>query len=249
MRVIRLDIEYEGTDFHGYALQRHQRTVGGEIDGALTRILGEPIRTVAGARTDAGVHARGQVASFGTRSDMAVNEMRRALNALVGKDVAVNAVTDADPGFDARRAARSRRYEYAIWNAAARSVWDRRSTWHIGDHLDVPAMEAACQQLIGKHDFASFRTHRTQDDANRSTVRRVLCSNWRRDEATPIIRFQIEADGFLRHMVRTIVGSAVLVGKGDLPVDAVEVMLARGERAAAGPTAPPQGLTLMEVTY
>ena len=123
MRVIRLDLEYEGTDFYGYAPQPGLRTVGGEIEGVLARVLGESIRAVPGARTDAGVHARGQVVSFETRSERPAQEIRRALNALLGKDVAVLGAGEAAPGFDARRAARSRRYAYAIWNARERTVW------------------------------------------------------------------------------------------------------------------------------
>ncbi len=250
MRVIRLDVEYEGTDFYGYAPQPGLRTVGGEIEGVLARVLGESIRAVPGARTDAGVHARGQVVSFETRSETPAQEIRRALNALLGKDVSVLGAGEVAPGFDARRAARSRRYAYAIWNARERTVWHRRSTWHVEAPLDVPAMEAACQPLVGMYDFAAFRTHRSQDDPNRTTVRRVLGATWRRDEDVPaIIRFDIEADGFLRHMVRSIVGSAMLVGEGKLPIGAMSEMLARGERASAGPTAPAEGLTLLAVTY
>jgi tRNA pseudouridine38-40 synthase len=121
---------------------------------------------------------------------------------------------------------------------------------HVVAPLDVDRMQTACQALSGKHDFAAFRTHKSQDPPGLGTVRRVHAAAWSRDCSEPeIIRFEIEADAFLRHMVRTIVGSSILVGEGKLPVDAMGAMLAGGERAGAGPTAPPNGLTLLEITY
>lgn len=245
-----MDLDYDGTDFRGFVPQPGLRTVGGELEAALERVLGAPIRVTPAGRTDSGVHARGQVASFETNSKLPSADLKRALNALIGQDVVVREVCDGPPGFDARRSARARRYGYAIWNGPDRNVWQRRWMGHVQSELDLEAMDCACQALVGKHDFAAFRTHQAQDEPGRETIREVYAASWRRDEIDPhIIRFEIEADGFLRHMVRTIVGSAILVGLGKLPVGAMAEMLARRERAASGPTAPASGLTLLKVTY
>lgn len=250
MRVIRIDLEYEGTDFRGFAPQPGARTVGGELEAVLERVLGEAVRVTSGGRTDAGVHAIGQVASFRMSSDRPPHEIKRALNALVGPDVLIRQVSEAPLDFDARRSAQSRRYGYAIWNERERSLWERRWTARVKEPLDVEAMHQACEPLVGRHDFAAFRTHRTQDPPQRGTVRRVLAAQWRRDAGnSSIVRFEIEADAFLRHMVRTIVGSAILVGHRKLPASALGAMLTKGERGEAGPTAPALGLTLLEVKY
>jgi tRNA pseudouridine38-40 synthase len=181
---------------------------------------------------------------------MSTGELKKALNALVGSDIYIKLVRDADNSFDARRSAQTRRYRYTIWNAPERNVWQRRWMGHVGTDLDVDRMDAACQALLGKHDFAAFRTHRSQDPPGLGTVRRVHCAAWARDlQNSRVVRFEIEADAFLRHMVRTVVGSAILVGERKLPVDAIGGMLAGQERASAGPTAPANGLTLLEVTY
>jgi len=171
------------------------------------------------------------------------------LNALLGDDVWVRDVDDAAEHFDARRSAESRRYRYAIWNSPERSVWERRWSLHVAAELDVDAMDRACRDLTGEHDFAAFRTHRAQDDPGRTTTRRVLSTEWRRGATGTKVTFEVEAEAFLRHMVRAIVGSSILVGQKKLPVTAMGEMLAAGDRAAAGPTAPAHGLTLMEIRY
>jgi len=249
VRTLRADLEYDGTDFRGFAPQPSARTVGGELERVLSQVLGEGVRVTPGARTDSGVHARGQVVSFRTSSGLAVAEVKRALNALLGDDVWVHDVNEAPEEFDARRSAQSRRYRYSIWNVPERSVWNRRWSLHVESELDVDAMDRACGDLVGKYDFAAFRTHRAQDDPGRATTRRVLSTKWRRAGAGPKVTFEIEAESFLRHMVRAIVGSSILVGQKKLPVSAIGDMLAAGDRGAAGPTAPAHGLTLMEIRY
>lgn len=249
-RVIRLEMDYEGTDFHGFAPQPGLRTVARELGAGLERVLGEGVALQAGGRTDAGVHALGQVVSFSTSSRIQVSDLGRALNALTGGDVVVHSTSEAPPGFNARRDARSRRYAYRIWNAPEPSVWERRRSLHVAHTLDVEAMDLAVRSLVGCHDFRAFYTHQAQDDSPKETVRRVLRACWRRDEEEPrLVRLEIEANAFLRHMVRCIVGSSLLVGRGALPVDGLGRMLDSGERADAGPTAPPHGLTLLEVRY
>jgi len=250
MRVLRIELDYDGADFRGFAPQPGVRTVGGELEASLSRVLGEAIRVTSGARTDSGVHARGQMVSFRTESTTTTSEVKRALNALMGDDVWVSDVTEADADFDARRSARSRCYRYRVWNAPDRNVWQRRWSTPVEGKLDVDAMHEACQPLVGEHDFAAFRTHRAQDDPRRGSTRRVISASWKRDPVEPAnVTFDIEADAFLRHMVRTIVGSSILVGQGRLARTAIAAMLAAQDRAAAGPTAPAQGLTLMEIKY
>lgn len=249
-RVIRLDIEYEGTQFYGFGVQPGLRTVGGELSEALGKILGEQVRITPAARTDAGVHARGQVVSFSTEAVVPVEAIRSGTNALTGPDLLARAATVADDAFDARRDAKARRYEYRIWNASEANLWERRWTAHVEEPLDVDRMDRACRVLCGRHDFAAFYTHKAEDDIPRGTVRHLLRADWKRDPSDPrLLRFNVEADAFLRHMVRAIVGSALLVGFGKLPEDAFVSMLESTDRAAAGPTAPAQGLTLLEVVY
>lgn len=250
MRVLRIDLDYDGTDFRGFAPQPGARTVGGELETALSRVLGEEVRITSGARTDSGVHAVGQVVSFRTESGAETSELKRAVNALTGDDVWVREMAEAPADFDARRSARSRRYRYRIWNAPDLSIWNRRWSMHVEAKLDVEAMDQTCRALIGRHDFAAFRTHRSQDEPERGTVRRVISTSWQRDPSEPAeVTFDVEADAFLRHMVRTIVGSSILVGQGKLPPTALADMLTAEERAAAGPTAPAHGLTLMGIEY
>ena len=220
------------------------------LEAILTRVCGEDIRVTPGGRTDSGVHARGQVVSLRTHSTIPVSELKKALNALVDPDLYITSVCEAAADFDARRSAQSRRYGYAIWNTPARSVWHRRWMGHVAAPLDVERMNAACQPLVGRHDFAAFRTHQSQDPPGLGTERRVQAVTWTRDDSdSHVLRFEIEADAFLRHMVRAIVGSSIQVGAGKLPEEAIGTMLASRQRAEAGPTAAPEGLTLLEVKY
>jgi tRNA pseudouridine38-40 synthase len=249
-RNLRADLQYDGTDFRGFAPQPAARTVGGEIERVLAQVLGGPTRVTPAGRTDSGVHAHGQVISFRTTSTIPPRELCGALNALMGEDVVVTHLREVEPGFDARKSALSRRYAYRVWNAPQRTVWEHRWTAQVVDPLDLGAMHEACQPLLGKHDFSAFRTHRSQDPDHRGTIRTVLAARWQSESTQPsILRFEIEADAFLRHMVRTIVGSAILIGLHKLPTSALGQMLESRDRASAGPTAPPCGLSLLSVTY
>ncbi|MEA2639615.1 MAG: tRNA pseudouridine38-40 synthase [Chloroflexota bacterium] len=250
MRTLRLDLAYEGTSFRGFAPQPGERTIGGVLEATLERVLGEPVRVTPGGRTDSGVHACGQVVSFATSNRMECSTLRRALNALVGDEILVTAVAEATETFDARRSARGRRYRYSIWNSPDRTIRERNWTTHIASPLDIDAMNEACGTLVGKHDFIAFQTHRAQDDVEKGTERTVRSASWERDlNEACLVRFDIEADGFLRHMVRTIVGSSILVGLGKERSTQLAFMLESRDRRDAGPTAPACGLTLVEVTY
>lgn len=240
----RLLLEYDGTDYSGWQLQPNARTVQGVIESALATLLKHPTRVYAAGRTDAGVHALGQVATFRTERTMEPRELRNALNALTPTDVAIREVALVPDSFDARRSATSRVYEYRIWNQPWRSAFWHRITWHVPRSLDVRAMRAAAAALVGEHDFSAFRA---SDCDSESRTRRVLHSGL--TETDNLCTYRVQANAFLKHMVRTIVGTLVAVGTGDLAPDAMPEVLVSRDRGRAGATAPPQGLCLVAVSY
>jgi tRNA pseudouridine38-40 synthase len=239
----RLTVEYDGTQFHGWQLQPGARTVQGELEAAVARLFGAPIRLGAAGRTDAGVHAAGQVVTFRASRELEPDVVRRALNAHTARDLAVCTVDLVDERFDPRRSARSRRYVYRIWNRREPSPFWRRFTWHVPQPLDAEAMARAAAALLGEHDFSSFRAAGC-DAAH--PVRRVLRSALDRDES--MIRYEIEATAFLRHMVRNIVGTLVEIGLRRRSADLVSLIAAR-DRTLAAATAPACGLCLVEICY
>ena len=193
-------------------------------------------------RTDAGVHARGQVAAFNTSSDLEISVFETGLNAWLPKDIAVRSAHEADANFDPRRQAIHRTYRYTIYNAPSRSPLTRGRAWQVPASLDIEAMREAASALVGEHDFASF----TRDEGV-STVRCVLGCNI--VHAPPTVAVEITANAFLRHQVRRTVGALVAVGSGKLSLEAFRNLIARPELATAGPVAPPHGLCLEEVAY
>jgi len=244
---LRLVVEYDGTRLLGWQLQPGGPTVQGELERALGVLLREPVRVRGAGRTDAGVHALGQVATApvaGPPPDL--RRLLRGLNALLPPDIAVREVTLADDAFDPRRHARSREYEYRILRHPARSpVW-RAWAWHVPRPLDAGAMDAAAALLVGEHDFAAFRGA-DATETPRTTVRRVLESRVRHEP--PLLVYRVEATAFLKHMVRNIVGTLVEVGLGERPPASMTALLAGRDRTRAGATAPPHGLTLVAVRY
>ena len=246
-RTIRLDLAYDGTCYHGFGLQPNGRTIQEVLEEALARSLGEQVRVTAAGRTDAGVHASGQVVSFTTRGRLAPPELLRAANAHLPEDVLVYAAAEAPPDLDARRSALRRHYRYLIWNARLPNLWWRRWSWHLFDTLDVVAMQAAADQLLGTREFASFLGHKSQEPAGRTTVRTIERAQWWQDG--PMIGFEITANAFLRHMVRGIVGTLIEVGRGRLEPAQFGTILEAGDRRRAGPNAPPQGLVFTGVEY
>jgi tRNA pseudouridine38-40 synthase len=247
VRTVRLDLAYEGTRYHGFGLQPNRQTIQEVLEEALARSLGERVRVTAAGRTDAGVHASGQVVSFTTRGRLAPPELLRAANAHLPDDVLVHGATEAPPELDARRSARRRHYRYLIWSHRLPNIWWRRWVWHLTDRPDVEAMQAAARQLIGTHDFASFLGHRSQEPAGRSTVRTVERAEWWQDGS--LIGFEITANAFLRHMVRGIVGTLIEVGRGRLDPAQFGTILEAADRRQAGANAPPHGLILTGVDY
>ena len=240
----KLTVEYDGTDYLGWQLQPQGPTVQGVLEAALARLAGEPVRVTASGRTDAGVHAAGQVVAVTLRRAWTPDRLQRALNALTPRDVSITGAETVSDDFDPRRAARSRVYEYRIWNGRWPSPFWRRYAWHVSRALDLDAMQACAQCLVGEHDFSAFRA--AGCDAEHP-VRRVLRSEWRRDG--PQLVYTIEATAFLRHMVRNIVGTLVEVGTGARSAGGCAELLAARDRTLAGPTAPACGLCLTRVTY
>jgi tRNA pseudouridine38-40 synthase len=240
----RLTLQYDGTGFLGWQLQPQGPTVQGAVETALARLFGQPVRLQAAGRTDAGVHALGQVACFRSVKAIPAGEVQRALNALTPADVAVTAVDLVPEGFDPRRAARSRTYGYRIWTQPWRSPFWHRFTWQVCARLDLQAMRDAALCILGEHDFASFQA---ADCDAAHAVRRVLRSEWVR-EAEQII-YTIEATAFVRHMVRNLVGTLVEVGLGNRTLADFGRLLEARDRRRAGATAPARGLFLISVQY
>ena len=243
---LRLTVEYDGEAYRGWQLQPGGATIQAVLEQALATALRERVRVRGAGRTDAGVHARGQVAAVRLRdvpADLA--KLQKSLNALTPDDVAVRAIEVVGDEFDPRRHARSRAYEYRILNAAAPSPFWRRHAWHVPRPLDDEAMRTAAGVLEGEHDFAAFRA--ADAEAVRSTVRRAFASRIDRDGE--LLLYRIEATAFLKHMVRNIVGTLVEIGSGVRPPADMGRVLESRDRTLAGPTAPPHGLCLVAVRY
>lgn len=240
----RLIVEYDGTRFHGWQLQPKARSVQQVLEEAGARLFGTPVRMAAAGRTDAGVHATGQVVSFSVAEGKPAAIVQRALQALTPDDVAVRTAEVVEDDFDPRRHASGRTYEYHLWNASVPSPFWRRYAWQVPVSLDLEAMQEGAAALLGEHDFSSFRAARCEAE---SPVRRVDESVWQATGERLV--FRIRATAFLHHMVRNIVGTLVQVGRGDRPADSIPALLAARDRRQAGGTAPPHGLFLTEVHY
>jgi tRNA pseudouridine38-40 synthase len=248
MRTLKICLAYDGTDFAGWQVQPHQRTVQGVVEEALLQVTGESIRIVASGRTDAGVHALGQVASFATQCTLPAATIARALAAEVPDDVAIASVEDAAEGFHAIRDARSKRYRYVLHDGSMADVFRRRYAWHYRQKLDAQRMHRCAQALRGTHDFSSFETQGAPREDSVRTVYELKVHRGAAEEQD-FVYLEIEADGFLYNMVRAIVGTLVEVGRGAEPEAWPAAVLAARERSRAGVTAPPHGLFLVYVNY
>ncbi len=247
MRRLRLTLEYDGTHFQGWQLQPDVRSVQGELEAAIACVTQERRRVYAAGRTDAGVHARGQVVHFDSGSCLEPNELRRALNAELPEDVAVRAAVRTAPDFDARRDVLRKRYVYRILNCATPSPLRARYTWHVRGSLDLEAMREAVDGLKGAHDFAAFRGAPGGAPAREDTRRTLDRLELRVRGAE--LWVLAEARSFLRYMVRNLVGTLVAVASGRFRPERIPALLASRQRAEAGPTAPPHGLCLDEIRY
>lgn len=241
-RRLALVLEYDGSCYGGSQLQKRAPSIQGELETALRKLTGERLRVAFAGRTDAGVHARGQVAAFTTTSTLETDVFVRGLNAWLPEQIAVRRALEVPEAFDPRRHAGSRTYRYTIYNAPVRSPLWRACAWHVAEPLDAAAMQEGAAELVGEHDFAAF--------SRREGVRTVRCV--RRCEAVrrgPIVTVELEANAFLRQQVRRTVGALVQVGSGRLSAAGFRGLLRRAEPASAGPLAPAHGLCLLRVSY
>jgi tRNA pseudouridine38-40 synthase len=245
VRNFAITLRYDGTDFCGWQRQPGLRTVQETVERAILAITQEPVlRLNASGRTDAGVHALAQVANFFSNTRLDCPTLLRAINAQLPPDVAAVKLVEMPQSFDANKDARSKRYRYVVQTGDPPDPLLRRYAWYVRGHLDVAAMQVAARVLLGRHDFSAFATTGSERLSTRRTVLAV-------DVYTlgSCLLIEVEADGFLYNMVRTIVGSLVEVGRGKWPIDRMREVLLRGDRRYAGPTAPPQGLFLVQVRY
>lgn len=256
-RSYRLTLAYDGTGLVGWQRQARGVSVQGLLEEALEALEGAPVQVVGAGRTDAGVHAIGQVASCTLTRTIEVPVLQRALNALLPPAVRVVAIGEVPLGYNARFAARLKTYHYALSVGAIASPFEHRHVWHLAGPLDTASMTRAALGLVGRHDFSAFRS---AGSSVRTATRTIVRSEFRRARpgepawvAPPVAGgaerwlYEVTGDGFLRHMVRAIVGLLVEVGRGRRQVSDVEKILAGGDRAEAGPTAPAHGLCLVSV--
>ncbi len=256
----KLTLAYDGSGFSGWQIQPGLRTVQGELADALQRITGERVLPQGSGRTDAGVHALGQVASFSLLAPLPPENLLRALRLTLPEDVRPLSVDPAGVDFHARHSARGKTYEYRILQSGDVSPFEARYIYATGYPLDVAAMQAGAQCVVGEHDFTSFaavdpdaaeRRSGDADAAERTLaathVRAISCSCWQQDGAR--LTYRVTGNGFLHHMVRNLVGTFLEIGRGRLAADAMPRILAARSRSAAGPTAPARGLFLVSVDY
>jgi len=241
----RLTLEYDGTRFAGWQVQPGERTVQGELERALGILLRHPTRVLVAGRTDAGVHALGQVCSVRTDVEIPLPRMIRGLNGILPKDVAVWDVQRVADDFHPRFQARGKHYRYRVLARPARAAVDRARCWHVFEPLDSGRLQAALDPLVGTHDFHSFRA---ADCPNKDPVKTVTSAQVTTGRS-PCVEIDLVASGFLKQMVRIVVGTAVEVATGRREVEDVPAILAARDRQRAGRTAPAKGLFLVEVLY
>ncbi len=241
---IALGIEYEGSAYHGWQIQPNQNTVQGQLHRALSQVADMPVEVVCAGRTDVGVHAKGQVVHFDTTVKRSLDAWVRGANSFLPKDIVVQWARDVPDTFHARYSAKSRSYEYVIYNHPTRSaLYARFTTWHRYP-LNHKLMSEAAQYLIGTHDFSAFRDADCQAKTPTRTIQALTIT---RDN--DFIKISITANAFLHHMVRNIVGVLLPIGAGQKPITWAKEVLESRDRKQAGITAPSQGLTLMQVNY
>jgi tRNA pseudouridine38-40 synthase len=249
MRNLKLTLAYDGTDFCGWQIQPHAPSIQGLLASAIGRITGEKVLPQGSGRTDAGVHALAQVATFTTGSVIPASNLAVALNDRLPASIRVLEAVEASPEFHARKSAKAKTYRYRIYRESICPPSLARYVWHYPYPLDENAMAMAALLVEGEHDFTSFAAvdPETGKEESSSNVRRVFSSVWRREGAE--LTYEIRGNGFLHHMVRNLIGTFILIGKGTLKAGDIPAILAAKNRSAAGATAPAQGLYLVSVEY
>jgi tRNA pseudouridine38-40 synthase len=237
-------VEYDGTDFHGWQRQDNAPSIQGELERVMQSMTGETREVRGAGRTDAGVHARGQVAHVDTERDIPLRGFHLGLSKGLPRAIVIRRVTEAPAEFDARHSALAKHYRYSIWNDVVRSALRDRYTFHVRRALDEARMNEAAQHLVGRHDFAAFRA---ADCERKTTVRTLHRVQVRRDEE--LVTIDVEGDAFLKNMVRIVSGTLIAVGQGRLAPEAVALIRDGRDRRAAGVTAPGCGLCLERVDY
>jgi tRNA pseudouridine38-40 synthase len=236
-------VEFDGTQYFGFQIQANAPTIQGELEAALLRITGVPIRIVGGGRTDTGVHAAGQTISFRVSWRHPLDDLLRAMNAHLPPDIAVKEIEAAPDAFHARFSAVGRRYRYSLFGSRVRAPLLERFAWRLGAEPDLELLNAASSLLVGEKDFGAFG----EPPFGSNTVRCIRSAAWQRQE--PVLVWDVEANAFLRRMVRTLVGTMAWVATGRMPLEAMAGLLSSPDRSMAAPPAPPSGLCLMEVLY
>ena len=245
MKNVRVIIEYDGTDYHGWQSQANLPTVQKTIEDAISQVTGEDVKIAGSGRTDAGVHAIGQVANFFIETQMDPETLRKALNSTLPRDISIIRAQEVPDAFHAQFSSRSKVYEYRIFNRHHPPALQRNRVWHIQEKLDTKRMKEAAAYLEGTHDFSVFATADITVKTTVRTVKRVRVRKTREG----IILIEIEADGFLKRMVRMITGTIVQTGKGKLTPEGFGQILTEGRKTKNVFTAPPQGLFLKKVIY
>jgi len=247
MRRIRITISYDGTDFHGWQVQPELPTIQGEIQGAIGQIEGARVQVTGSGRTDAGVHALAQVAAFDLRNPIPVENLRRAINRLLPSAIRVLSVNETSPGFHPIRDAKAKTYEYRIFREEICPPFERRYVFHHPYPLDVGKMEELAGAFEGERDFTAFAASDVSDALGKSKVRRIFSSGF--EHRCDRLIYRVRGNGFLKHMVRNLVGTLMEAGKGNLQREDIEAWLALCREGKAGPTVPPGGLFLVNVEY
>lgn len=250
MRNVKLVLAYDGSEFSGWQIQPDAPTIQGTLASAIGRVTGEKVLPQGSGRTDAGVHALGQVASFSTESPIPAANLAKALNDILPGSIRILEAADAPADFHARKSARRKTYRYRIYRGATCPPFLARYVWHYPYPLKESAMAEAAAFMVGQHDFTSFAAvdpECGQEERGANNIRKMFCSQWQREGDEFL--YEVIGSGFLHHMVRNLVGTFILVGKGTLRPSDIERILQARNRSAAGATAPASGLFLVSVEY
>lgn len=242
-QTVKAVVEYDGTQYFGFQIQPNRPTIQGELETALHKVTSTAVRIVGGGRTDTGVHALGQVVSFVVEWNHPLENLKKALNAHLPQDIAVREVVAAPDGFHARYSAKRRHYRYALFCDSDRAPLSERYAWRVGGDISLDRLQAVSDFIVGEHDFGAFG----ESPSGGRTVREVFSARWRREGN--LLTWDVQANAFLRRMVRTLVGTMIRVATDRMPSESFESLFRTRDRGAVAPPAPPNGLCLVAVLY